>query len=149
MSRQLKFRAWQREEDEEYSRMISSEQGVLTAIKHVYGGTGIATGSGFSDINNQPEPGRYELMQYTGLKDKNGNEIYEGDIVKTHFSFNHNVEQGPFIITWNKDKAMFEGVKPEKNKDDYLRRFSFFPEQEFIYEIVGNIYENPELLKEG
>lgn len=90
----------------------------------------------------------FELMQYTGFKDDNGVEIYEGDIVRTHFSFNHNVEQEPFIITWNKDKAMFEGVKPEKIKDDYLRRFSFFPEQEFIYEIVGNIYENPELLKE-
>jgi|SRR5690554_702927 len=87
--------------------------------------------------------------QYTGLKDKNGREIYEGDVVRTHFSFDHATTQEPFVITWNDKKAMFEGVKPKDHteKDGYLTRFSFFPEQRFIYEVIGNIYENPELLE--
>ena len=86
------------------------------------------------------------LCQYTGLKDKNGKEIFEGDVVRTHFSFGHEVTQEPFIIKWNKERAMFEGSKPKPLENDYLVTFSFFPEQRFLYEIIGNIHDNPELL---
>ena len=84
--------------------------------------------------------------QYTGLKDKNGKKIFDGDIIKTHFSFTHEVEQEPFIVVWNIDKAMFEGVKPSKRKDEYLKGFDFLAEQKNLYEVIGNIHDNPELL---
>ncbi len=87
------------------------------------------------------------IGQYTGLKDRNGKEIFEGDVVRTHFSFGHEVTQEPFVIKWNKERAMFEGSKPKPLENDYLVTFSFFPEQRFLYEIIGNIHDNPELLE--
>ena len=86
------------------------------------------------------------IGQYTGLKDKNGKKIFEGDIIRTHFNLD-DVTQEPFVVTWNEEKAMFEGVKPIKMVRDYLKTFSFFPEQRFIYEVIGNVTDNPELME--
>ena len=71
-----------------------------------------------------------ELMQYTGLKDKNGNEIYEGDVIRHEFEG----EYGPYE---HRDTVEYhEGAfYPICEK----------PGNEF--EVIGNIYENPELLK--
>lgn len=74
--------------------------------------------------------------QYTGLKDKNGNEIYEGDIVTG--LFNHTDIIGH--IVYGSDATFFIERKGLygiglNNAEDWL-------------EVVGNIYENPELLKE-
>lgn len=76
------------------------------------------------------------LMQYTGLKDKNGNEIYEGDIVTG--LFNHTDIIGH--IVYGSDATFFIERKGLygiglNNAEDWL-------------EVVGNIYENPELLNE-
>lgn len=80
------------------------------------------------------------LMQYTGLKDKNGKEIYEGDIVKLqHGIYEVEFDCGAFL------------TKPQ-NIDDGPILFTresletLFSWQEPIKEVIGNIYENPELL---
>ena len=84
-----------------------------------------------------------ELMQFTGLKDKNGKEIYEGDIVK--FS---DCDDDVYVtpVVWNKNYACFgvsfSGKYPISF--DYLEEF--YTELKDI-EVVGNIYENPELLE--
>ncbi len=78
------------------------------------------------------------LMQYTGLKDKNGKEIYEGDILKDgkgqhgHVLWAHN----SWLMEWM--ARDYEGhLTYDKMLDDC-----------FGYgEVIGNIYENPELLK--
>ena len=67
------------------------------------------------------------LMQYTGLKDKNGKEIYEGDIVSNNLK-----EQG--IVKW-KGIGFDWGDDFSKGKGDTDE-----------IEVIGNIYENPELL---
>jgi uncharacterized phage protein (TIGR01671 family) len=69
----------------------------------------------------------FALMQYTGLKDKNGKEIYEGDIVK------------PFL---RDDKL--EVVKI--HDAIYCEPFHYYDSPE-DFEVIGNIYENPELLE--
>ena len=72
----------------------------------------------------------YELMQYTGLKDKNGKEIYEGDIVKCLRPNNF------------KDKEIIIVKIPTLGKySDFMNIIEI--------EVIGNIYEHPELLTKG
>lgn len=82
---------------------------------------------------------RYEVMQYTGLKDKNGKEIYEGDIVEYESEWYdelHVMEGQP--IVYDESEGIF------CLKDDSPNLLSNYEN----IEIIGNIYENPELLKE-
>lgn len=73
-------------------------------------------------------------MQFTGLKDKNGVEIYEGDIVK------YNTGE-TWVVKWVSRNASFEYVSNMKGNS--LTQILGSHE----VEIVGNIYKNPELLK--
>lgn len=84
------------------------------------------------------------LMQFTGLKDKNDTDIYEGDIINyirnvdETFNDTYWQEKGGCIIEWNEE---FAGFEP----------FCIYRDEEYTKgkhcEVIGNIYENPELLK--
>lgn len=81
-------------------------------------------------------------LQFTGLHDKNGKEIYEGDIVK-RVSFDSDdipsIHIG--IIKWDNCSFYSHSIKNELSR-------GFSEIKGVTYEILGNIYENPELLKD-
>ena len=76
--------------------------------------------------------------QYTGLTDKNGKRIFEGDIVKTD-KFSEPNKQ--YIIKYNLQFGAFIG------QDRYNLYFVTFDGDSGEFEVIGNIHDNPELLK--
>ena len=78
------------------------------------------------------------IMQSTGLKDKEGTEVFEGDIL------HHQIQtEYTFIVKYDKDKGRWYG-------DGLSRTYRIDITKEFLqyYKIIGNIYKNPELLEE-
>lgn len=79
-----------------------------------------------------------ELMQSTGLKDKNGVEVFQGDIVRC-------TRGCPHEVVWLKEYAgMYVGGMPAWYLSGLSEGYAWTGEEE----IIGNIYENPELLEE-
>ena len=85
---------------------------------------------------------RFDIMQYTGLKDKNGKEIYEGDIITFGKYIKYRVifEDSCFHLYHH------EGLKEWDGTDYRWGPLYRIKELAFDVELVGNIYENHELL---
>lgn len=130
MGREIKFRGWC-ERDIEWRHGFYITDGKVHEINTLLDcGTFYA-----SQINHE------SLGQYTGLKDKSGAEIYEGDIVEQEVGF----DDAP--LNKEIDNVIFDGCKFKTNSFE-LNLVSF---GSFLihYKVIGNIYENPELLEGG
>jgi hypothetical protein len=133
--REIKFRAWVPEEHKAYTGW-----GMFYDVEQAYDTLGdMGDGKGgrreydwqsFYDVLGEANEGKLFLMQYTGLKDKNGKEIYEGDILRAP-----HCTTGP--VEWI-DHAFW--IRQGDTSHDLL-----WPNVERA-EILGNIYEIPELL---
>jgi uncharacterized phage protein (TIGR01671 family) len=135
MSREIKFRAWDKElgfyEDDE--NIFINQNGAV-----------------YREDEGEWYKDRYEIQMFTGVNDKNGKVVYEGDVVRAW-------SQGftsTFQIKWREDgggSQMFILYPAWKNRE--MWHISSSREKDGMcydrgLEVIGNIYENPELLKE-
>jgi len=120
--REIKFRAW------DGKKMLPQDKIFVEFPEDRYG-------RGTLDVAINDVLYKYTIMQYTGLKDKHENKLYEGDIVKHNAYGKDNILQ----IRWSKE---FAGFFTTIN----LMGFPIFSNTERI-EKIGNTYQNPELTK--
>ena len=139
--RELKFRVWS-EEDKQYRTDCS-------ACKLFNGKTGCP-----ATIYNE-EGDRFDIEQYTGLKDKNGKEIYEGDIVEALIDSVWTTGSNDALfgkksweleVYWDEMRyALMWHVLGSKTCPD--RVYDFYDRKITEIEVIGNIHESPELLE--
>ena len=131
--REIKFRAWHFRDKKMTGPFDFHDYAESYALFEEFDSSGLV----------YPEPrefkeGRAVLLQYTGLKDKNGKEIFEGDIVRVPGGYS-----GDYLVKEHNEVIAFgdEGWWPEmafKGMPDHM-----WPKN---VEVIGNIYENQELL---
>ena len=128
MNMEHKFRAWDTTTDN--TRMINWDELQTFPIYSVF----------------IPLSRELHLMQFTGLKDKNGKEIYEGDTAKVILpmgGFWGDIKTYKIgFVKWNEDRCRFM-VEWRWSKNQHHIDLNC----DLDIEVIGNIYENPELLK--
>jgi len=131
--REIKFRAW----DKKLKKMFEFELEWSKYVNHEEIQCLTPVGIGNPNEENIKNPS--DFMQYTGLKDRNGKEIYEGDILVTLGLTTRKVE-------WNEEYSSF-GLS--EKIDDKIKVIGIHKQLAEKSEVIGNIYENPELMEDN
>ncbi len=129
--RNVKFRAWLVDE------MVDDP--IIYGVKGDQLAVGAALNEGLDNFFEDGE-GKYVLMQWTGLNDKNGKLIYEGDIVRVYGNWTDSLTKQPVkiqekVVEWDKEGCWYPFGGHDLGWNDLL------------VEVIGNIYENPDLLE--
>lgn len=140
MSRELKFRVW-----DEYGLLFICPLTIIEKISK--------SDEEHMTLRDDYYHDRWIIEQYTGLKDKNGKEIYEGDIVRRVCQIEYDVDgkkveyplnDRPVLIEWDEAGC---GWGYFLNGCGLCRKMGWAAPEEV--EVIGNIHENPELIGGG
>lgn len=130
----IRFRAWHNTWEEmcEAKRIRFDDEGNVTTVLFI--GKDLGVNAKIDEI---------ELMQSTGLFDENDKEIFDGDILKVKIMSGQSWLE---TVRYNDEKAMFVS-KEVKRKVLESPLYDLFITDLFEVEVIGNIYENPELVE--
>lgn len=136
--REIKFRFWNQEDN----KMIYNAEETYD-----YGASGVPImEENFGTLLKSKE-GEF-IMQYVGLQDKNGKEVYEGDIIWKRCEYNRQTYECWYEVIYEETGFYLKIINYniDTNDDVKVGVVVCFPYEAFY--VVGNIYENPELLEE-
>lgn len=132
----FKFRVWDIRQQKYRKRTHHEADTCLNCLSgKVLYGEGI-------EIYGEEDDKDIVLEQCTGLKDKNGKLIYEGDIVRVLEQYKTNTTEQLYPMMFNEKVAKFGFKHPDGHF------FYFTNDDNFSYEVIGNIHENADLLGE-
>ena len=126
MKREIKFRLW---DSKNHKWFIKGEDGIVSNM--------VCSGSW-----DMFDPDDYVWCQYTGLHDKNGREIYEGDIIVTHPKSRYEAPKSG-VVQFGDSCPSF-GYKTEDGEEYDIWSSNAYR----TYEVIGNIFEDKQLLEE-
>ena len=156
MIRAIEFRAWQPHPSLDREPGMYAVTGIEFYKEYGGGEAFLAKiGESFDTSDSSEFFQDIVLLQYTGTKDKNGEKLFDGDIVKMQIVATHYKKEFTSYICWGHNGGWFtqpvgwrsqlfgkpteEGIEPLIPLDQY--------NTEYVSEKIGNIYENPELVK--
>lgn len=140
--REIKFRAW---DDKKWRYDFAIYEGDVYAVLENCPDT--------NDVMlSEERTSHWKVVQFTGLKDKNGREVFEGDLLRNTYGDDHcpkchysTPDKRVYVVIWRDNRACFDAIS---GKDEDPDQNWLDPDCWHEYaEVIGNIYENPELLK--